>query len=326
MAKWLDLPLEIRSHILSLFCRDISNDFSVPLASADVDSDVLAHMRNINVLSLEHIKFGKSKDIWPRGPAPLQSLSSALRTCYDFYNIICHCVKFEEKSTVEIFEDTQYRLLRNLVESLEDLAQHRFITGGLDIRRVFGIMGCFWRNSYITQKSESDSLFSMSFLWYWLDGKSRVMLAPHLEPWLIKTSVSSLVRERYMYVVSGEIGIVRGSMHSEIHEEFRSDCTITTLENVHPLLGTCEEAWTCINDIKKDPPDSWWFYPRIIMESEGYEMEDECYGFWIIINYRRKIMHYGPKFGNSFYWLNEWEPMKTEEERKQSETAYFEEW
>jgi hypothetical protein len=86
MARWNDLPMEMTHHILSLFCRDIIEEFDF----------------RIGFWERVWYLFG-----WPLPPASLLSFSSVLRTCRTFHTAITHAVKYKAKSPAEVLQHLQ---------------------------------------------------------------------------------------------------------------------------------------------------------------------------------------------------------------------------
>jgi hypothetical protein len=114
----------------------------------------------------------------------------------------------------------------------------------------------------------------------------------------MKASISTPVLERYAHDLLSFV-IVRGSRICRNDDE-PEGCPITTPENLHPTFNTSDSICHFINDIRKDPPDSWWFF------HEG-RLDPKWNDIWTCINYKRKIIYRGHRSVCSYHWVKEWE-------------------
>jgi hypothetical protein len=289
MAKWHDLPLEIRDSILSCFCADIVAEFA-ELGFGPWENE-----------AYEWIPDESSE--WPKSPECLYSFSSALRTCRYFHNTITNHIKINGETSGVILQREQHMRVRAILDLQRDDPASVLVRVGL----LYVVAGCFWRNPIVYE----DFNFLDDVL-VWITPISRMMLIPHLEPWLLcharptESPASLIIRVGvggdidnclWMQLREGSLR-VEGSILSIV-----SIAGVATLDD--PIdeddeFPPCDQNLPALLDIKNSPPDTWWFFPPEDLGVAVDEMQ------WSLVNYRRQKIYSGPDGSWGRYWKDIW--------------------
>src|SRR5947207_5802904 len=127
MANWNDLPYEIHIIILTKFCHVIIKDFTCDEAKWNQYIDIFKEILN-NECYLE----------WPKTPQPLVDYRSALQTSRYFYDLLSNHIKSIRFGPGEALIELQERLFTEV--------SYRY---SRDIRVMYYVAGCFWKNPHI---------------------------------------------------------------------------------------------------------------------------------------------------------------------------------
>ena len=130
MANWNDLPYEIHIIILTKFCLAIIKDFTWDEAKWNQHADMFNEILN-NECYLE----------WPKGPQPLVDYRSALRTSRYFYDLLSNHIKSIRFGPGKALIELQRRLYDEVPCKYSE-----------DIRVMYYVAGCFWKNPSIIER------------------------------------------------------------------------------------------------------------------------------------------------------------------------------
>lgn len=293
MAKWANLPIEVRNLILFYFCNDIVFDFSNP------EIDVWDPIKNHKLWNFRLI-------IWPTPPKCLKSFISALLTCRHFHDTIIEVIKFDGEPVDEVLQRIQYDHIGSILDQLDD-DYHEPV----NISFFFTVAGCFWRNAKVCGGPE----LLIRVLW-WTGVKSRMMLLPHLEHWVRKHAYSSSTAGTAMplQVVLEDVDPPEWTTISLKQGGLAIVGGEVDMHSIAGVVGRIpkKKASLCVlSDIKASHPDTWWLFPSEDKNSI------EAQGVWCLVNYELKKIYAGPDGTTGWYWGEDiWdvENWKTDEE------------
>ena len=198
MAQWNDFPGEIQLAILSFCCNDIVAEFRNSLKSNSLSQ----HPYNL-VRQLKNL-------VWPETPQSLKSFASVLKTCRNVYHIVSNEVRVEENSSPgQILQRLQYAGMGKLERALHSSRQYPYsmLDESCYIHFMYRILGCFWKNPIAF---DEDNRFG--WLLRRIPQRSRLILIPHLQPWLL-----------YETAKADEAGTPDASEDEDEDEEFDGD-------------------------------------------------------------------------------------------------------
>lgn len=293
MARWHNLPPEIKYSILTQFSSDLVNDFthwhSDPWESQEYDS----------------VQDGQ----WSNYPLSLRSFSAALRTCREFFDSLANVVKINGETPGVLLQREQYRVLRNLL----DAQYEEDASGVIEIGFLYWLAGCFWRHPDIFE-----DLRFLGEVLMWITPMSRRMLIPNLEPWLLYHARPNLtiIGEPLIFVgIGGDmencqliIRLIEGAL--KLHNP---EFPIVSIDGVafpdspddEEGCSSCGKLWDSVlniaQDIKHSDPDTWWFFPP---EDYGIAVDENQ---WSLVNYRLRKIYSGPDGSRGYSWGNAWD-------------------
>jgi hypothetical protein len=124
MARWHNLPPEIKHSILTQFSSDLVSDFaySDPWESEEYHS----------------VQDGQ----WSNHPPSLRSFSAALRTHRELFDSFTNVIKINGETPGVLLQREQYRIIRHLL----DVYYEGDASGVNEIGFLYELAGCFWRH------------------------------------------------------------------------------------------------------------------------------------------------------------------------------------
>jgi len=276
MAKWNDLPPEIKIAIL----RDLCTSTAVNLQRWPSTFD-------------EKRPFAKvMKHTYPR---PLVDYTSALLTCREWYNTITNAIKFpNNQSTLDVLQLVQ----GNLLITCSD----RMFNGDYrEMELAQSMYGCFWKNPYVCETfSIFDDLFGglgrtgqtilVGLLGRMLD-KCKQTQEPgeHIKAQraLKNGSYRGLVFTTGQYYVEGERMCCDTVSSCELatfidHEINSAPCYEEVDDEEFELVPN---KWEGFPDVSTAAPDTWWFV---------VDFNNDYWKNWYLVNYKEGKLITGP--------------------------------
>ena len=289
MATWNCLPTEIRNHILYLFCLNVIEEYKEFHFDLDDEEDNAS-----------------TELVWPKPPECLSSFASALGTCHFFHDVITRIIKVDGEHVVESLHELQFDKLLRIENALYGCPKPH-----LDL--YFNTVGYFWRNPKLSKEPHV-----IASLKLWDDGKSPLMLIPHLEDWVkhntpskskhrrkIRLTLSDMEGNAELVILTDSDGrfITAGCDTLEI-------CPITKFHKIHggksPKLSPRHrfKLLPIVQDITNSSTNSWWLFRRIKHQWDGSMI---C-KWWCLVNYETKQMHMRPQYTSRITFEDVWNP------------------
>jgi len=283
MTTWRNLPLEIRRLILKQFCVEVLDDFNA------IAADPFEWM---------DFSWPEDKLVWPDSPQPLKWFSSAIKTSRDFHTIIQE-ERFDGRSPGDTLKSIQVGMIDKIIEEQFDNEASQI----LDIIWLYQIAGCFWKNEEFMNAEKLSRVLA------WINPKSRLMLIPHLENWLLKNAQpkNPSLPDYSRIGIDGdcdscsEIKLMGGSF--VISTGMLIIVSLNgTVAGIHDEKLASDSKPPLVQDIESADPDSWWLFPADDMEGAVDE------NTWTLVNYRQKRIYAGPESSGGYRWENIWTP------------------
>jgi len=121
---------------------------------------------------------------WPEPPRSLLFFASALKTCRTFNNILSNEVQIENSSPGRVLQRLQYHGMNELAQTLHlRSGWHRsLLDESCYIHFIYRKVGSFWKNPMIF---DQENCFGIGEFLMGIPQLSRLILIPHLQPWLL---------------------------------------------------------------------------------------------------------------------------------------------
>jgi hypothetical protein len=285
MATWHDLPSELHHLILYYFCASLVEDLIV-LGETVWDCVDPNYIWEHDLIE------------WPKSPQSLSSYFSALLTCQLFHRIITGVVNIDGESIPDALQRVQRENVHQILERLYDEVS----SGIVHINLFYFAAGCFWRNSQVF--GEVDLLMKVLC---WTSQKSRLMLIPHLESWLLRhasLAASENVRIELLPVDDGDDDFVFARLKTGSLNIKWDDLVVSKVSGVaengneeseenHP---PCDPELPLLRDIREASLDSWWLFPSYNFGSN--DDDDE----WTLVDYGQQKIYSGSDGTSSYCW------------------------
>jgi hypothetical protein len=294
MAKWRDLSPEARRLILLRFCADLVADFndchSNPWENVDYTFD------------------SEESGAWPKHPESLSSFSSALQTCRYFYHTITEDIKLNGQSTGVLLQREQRQVIRDILTRQSDDPA----SGLVEVGFLYTLAGCFWKNPIVFEDHHE-----LEAVLAWITPKSRMMLIPHLETWLLyqaRPNLALSTDQTNAIITVGVGGDVEDCLWMRLREGssklpgsilsivtiagVAADDEVDNDENEYP---PCDPNIFVRRDINNSNPNTWWFFPPEDFGIAVDEME------WTLVNYGLQKIYCGPEGSWGRYWEDVWD-------------------
>jgi hypothetical protein len=297
MAKWHDLPPEVRRLILHRFCSDLVADFTN------------SHVNPWE--TLEYTFESPESGVWPKHPESLLSFSSALQTCRYFYHTITDDIKLNRESTGVLLQREQHQVIHDIIKEQYDEPASLLVEVGF----LYALAGRFWKNSSVFKAhGVLDAVLG------WITPTSRMMLIPHLEEWLLYHAEPNLPKwpdQTENDVLTVGIGEdARDCPWMRLREgllKLRGPVlSISTIDQVVPDKEAddddnendyppCDPNIRVLRDIHNSNPDTWWFFPPDDFGVGPEEMQ------WTLVHYGLQKIYCGPEGSWGRYWEDVWD-------------------
>lgn len=292
MATWLALPPEIQDRILYFFSLSVVHEYEKHDPADFWDRTARPSPQ-----------LGKC----PAIPHSLVSVTSALKTCRFFHNSLTNVVKLDGQSLIEVLQNIQYRRILDLIKYYFESDAKPEIHIGWFVESA----GYFWKNPKLID--DKDAIADVLYL---ISRKSRMMLLPHVEQWLIRHAITAdhnhpriklddanrpkcgnpcIDQTAVIYndYVSNSISllgdiITTPSMYDEDADEDDKD---DDWKFIYAYYSAIPLVW----DLRNSQPSTWWLY------------HNDCSGHspgWFLVNYGDKKLYVGPDGTQAYYWEN----------------------
>lgn len=220
---------------------------------------------------------------WPDPLQCLTSFSSAMRTCRYFHDAMTLVTNGE--SAVQRIQRIQYTNVENIL----DLLTNEVSSGLTSVAIFYSAAGSFWKNPKVQEPSE----FLLRVL-MWIPQRSRLMLMPHLESWVLRRAYPSNLCGRIgTYLSDQGIMCLNGGAIK--------DYWVTSILDVAKWEANDANDEDCpaVEDILNSRPESWWMFPSTDYGSN----EDE----WTLVNYDDRKIYSGPNAASWYRWEDIWD-------------------